>query len=109
MEDCEVKFFNSLSGSNPDLSVTFASSDETPIHTFWEFDNNTEGDEVLLSKLSRYRSYLQTHKIAFVFSDESRITKLAGKLTATRHRSTTRRLRVWRARVLLWIVQPGFE
>ena len=83
-EILEVKFFNSLVGSNPDLSVTFASENGTPIHTFWEFDNNTEGDEVLLSKLSRYQAYLQTHKIAFVFSDEARIVKLAGKLSVPR-------------------------
>src|SRR5581483_751826 len=60
-EIAEAKFFNSLPGSgilNPDLSVTFASENGTAIETLWEFDNNTEGDEVLLSKLARYQSRL---------------------------------------------------
>lgn len=79
----EVKFFNTLQGSellNPDLSVVFESENGTAIPTFWEFDNNTCGDDVLLKKISRYQNYLQTHKIIFVFSESSRIGKLAGKL-----------------------------
>jgi hypothetical protein len=81
----EVKLFNSLIGSelqNPDLSVVFVSEDETAIPTFWEFDNNTEGDVVLLSKISRYQKYFQTHKIVFVFSEETRIKKLISKIPA---------------------------
>jgi hypothetical protein len=81
----EVKLFNSLIGSelqNPDLSVVFVSEDDTAIPTFWEFDNNTEGDVVLLAKISRYQKHFQTHKIVFVFADETRIKKLISKLPA---------------------------
>lgn len=81
----EVKFYNSLQGSellNPDLSVEFAAEDGSAVETFWEFDNNSEGDEVLLSKFKRYLSYFPTHKIVFVFSENARIKKLANKLSA---------------------------
>ena len=81
----EIKFFHTLSAAelfNPDLSVTFAASDQTEIKTLWEFDNNTEGDEILLKKIERYRSLVDQTKIIFVFSEPARIQKLKTKIPA---------------------------
>lgn len=79
----ELKFFNQVSENgnvSPDLYVNFESTDGADIPTFWEYDNATESDDVLLSKLKRYQPYFESHKIIFVFSSSERMQKFFKKL-----------------------------
>lgn len=82
----EAKFFNSIDGAgilNPDLSITFESSDQKIIQTFWEYDAGTEGDKELLTKVQRYLPYFQTSVVVFVFQDHARLEKFITKASHT--------------------------